>query len=341
MKKFLHIFIALLLFFPENSFGFSWFTDYKLNKAYKNNDYKKVKEILEKEQVDSPNDAKLNYNLGAVCYKLNQLGSAKDSFSRCVKNCSAEQKELKEFAHFNLGNCLYEICLKLLPQDWEKMETIEDQKLNPAISYAQAAVENFNKVLALNEKNKRAKVNQKKAQDLLEKLLKKRKPQKNQQDQKDNKQQQEQQQQQQSQGNQKDSAKKDDKDKKDQQQQQQGHDGSQGSTDKADNRANNEFGDKQEAQKDKDVSQKSTHDQNSQKNEQQTARSQENGTKEEQEMQTQKDFGQEGRGDELKERGCRVILDDLQKDESKIQKMVIKLNTKEHKKNLEGNQKPW
>jgi hypothetical protein len=351
MKYILRILIFLLLLLPKNVCAISWFTNYRLGKAYQQKDYKKVRDILEKEQVDNPNDAQLNYNLGAVYYKLNQIERAKNSFDRCVKNCSADQKALKEISHFNLGNCLYKICLEFLPKAWEKMETIEDQKLNPAISQVQGAVENFNNVLTLNDKNKKAKVNQKKAQELLEKLLKKRKPQQNQQQQQD-KQNQDQQEKHQSKDqksqdgseqkqDQKDLAEKDDKNKKNQQQQQKGQDGAQESADKGNDGADNKFQDKQEAQKDKGVSQESTHDQDSQKNEQQTAQSEENGTKEEQEKQAQAAFGQEGKEDGLKERGFRVILDDLQSDESKMQKMVIKQKSKGQETRLDSKQKPW
>jgi len=135
------LFIALLLFFITPKLcAISFLTDYKASKSYQNKDYKKTKQILEQEQVEYPDDALLNYNLGNVYYKLGKFEPAKTNFGRAVSNCKNEQKALKEQAYFNWGNSFYKNCLDFLGPDWEKNK-IEDEKLDFAISEVKGSMQ--------------------------------------------------------------------------------------------------------------------------------------------------------------------------------------------------------
>jgi hypothetical protein len=373
MKKFNLLSLFFLLVSMQRASSFSWLKDYKASNAYVKKDYNRVREILEKEQIDNPNDAHLNYNLGTVYYKLNQLEKAKFSFDRAVNNCSSKKNQLKEISLFNLGNSLYKNCLQILPPDWEKND-LEQQLLDAAIKEVQGAVERYKNVLTLNKDNNKAKVNLKKAEELLKKLQDKKQKQQQQnehqdkqKDQQQDKQKQDQQQQQnkdqqsqqdkqqsqqdksqknqdqQGQGkqDQKESAEKDDKNQKDQQQNKEGEKNSQQGEDKRNDRTNDKLKDQETRNKEEGISQESTHEKDSQKKEQQTAQPEENGTEEGQDKQEGATFAQNGQEENQKEKGLRGILDALQSDESKMQKAFIMQKSKGQDKRLDSKQKPW
>ena len=77
--------LLLLLIFVTKIKAISLLSDYKANKAYQKKDFEKALQVLQKEQVDNPKDAGLNYNLGTVYYNLNNLNQAKISFQRSIK----------------------------------------------------------------------------------------------------------------------------------------------------------------------------------------------------------------------------------------------------------------
>ena len=129
------------LFFINNLHAFSYFVDKNAREAWKNKDYKKVVEILEKEQVNKPNDARLNYNIGNGYYKQGKFKDAQLNYERAVSNCTESDGSLKEKSYFNWGNSFYKSALDVLPDDWEKKDVkIDDKKLDFAIQEAKHSV---------------------------------------------------------------------------------------------------------------------------------------------------------------------------------------------------------
>lgn len=381
--KFKFLFVLLFIFSTKNIFPF--FDSYKARNAYLNKDYKKAKDILEKQQIDNPNDAKINYNLGSAFYKLNDFENAKSNFERAVQY-SGDNKELKERSYFNWGNSFYKNCLRILGLDWEKKD-IEDKVLDEAINQAQRSIEKFDNTLVLNKENEKAKINKQVVEKLLESLQqKKQQQQQDKQDQKNQDQDKQDQDKNKDQQNKQDKNQQDDqkskqdnqdnkddsKDQKNQQgqkdkdqqeqgdqenkqesqehgeqpdskeQEKEGDDGSKDSESDEQNGEKNDLDKKQSGEEEQGVDQKDKHDTTSPESEgKEDNQSDKEGKQQEQKMQEtgfaeQKDFEKE-----LKEKGMRVILDKLQDEESKLQKVFIMQKSKGAKKQLNDKQKPW
>lgn len=299
------LFFLLLNFLFKQNYAVSFWANHKAYKAYEQKNYDKAREILEKEQVDNPNNPELNYNLGDIYYKLNNFDIAKSNFQRAIQNCSANQKELQEFSYFNLGNSFYKNCLKTLGPDWQKKDFKEqDNKiLDLAINETKQATDNYKKALELNNKNEKVKVNLKESEKLLKELEEKLKQQKEKQDQDKDKQEK--------------SAQQEKKDKNEKQEQEKGEEDSSQDSDKKEEKGQQDKSDNDQSQKEEQDM--SNHDNNSQ----------------------EKQFsGQPEKQDSIKEKGMKVLLDDLAKDESKLQKSLIWQQSKGGKM-LNSNQKPW
>ncbi len=167
MFKFVRVLFCFIFFF--SFVQASIFSDYRAKNAYSNSEFKKTIQILEKEQVEKPNDPIINYNLGTAYYKLNNFEQAKQNLHRCVSNCTEEQSKIKEKAYFNWGNALFKSGLKLLGNNWEK-EQVSNETLDKAITEIKSSIEKYGNVLVLNKDNEWASSNKKKAEELLRKL---------------------------------------------------------------------------------------------------------------------------------------------------------------------------
>lgn len=148
---------------------------YNAFKDYSKGKYKEAEEKLKMEQVNSPFNPVINYNLGVVQYREGKFNDAKESFLRSEK---ATNKLTSKKSTFNLGNCLYKNTLSLLGSGWEKKK-LEDKVLESAINEVKQSIEKY-KQIASDEK--RIEVNLKHAEELLKKLTEKQQDSKNQPD---------------------------------------------------------------------------------------------------------------------------------------------------------------
>ncbi|MCF7799416.1 tetratricopeptide repeat protein [Candidatus Babeliales bacterium] len=327
------LFFLLLNFLFEKSYTVSFWANHKAHKAYEQKDYDKAKEILEKEQVNNPDNPELNYNLGDIYYKLNKFDIAKSNFQRAIENCSENQKELQEFSYFNLGNSFYKNCLKTLGPDWQKKDFKEqDNKiLDLAINELKQATDKYKKALELNDKDEKVKVNLKESEKLLKELEIKLKQEKDKQE-------------------------KNKKDKEQKQDQEENQQEDQGKKEKQE-KQNKDQSEKSAQQEKQDKSEKQQQEKGEENSSQDSEKKEENGQqdksdgdqtqKEEQDMgnhdnnsQEKQQAGQPEKQDSIKEKGMKVLLDDLAKDESKLQKSLIWQQSKGGKM-LDSKQKPW
>lgn len=288
------------------------------------------------EQINSPNDPYINYNLGVALYQIHKYEAAKNNFERAVNN--AQNTKLKEFSYFNLANSCYKNALSCLPANWENESTkIEQDKLVGAIDNAKSAVKNYESLLELNKQHERAKTNLKKAKDLVEKLMKKQSQQKQDQNQKD-----------QQEGDK-------DKSKKDQQKQQQKQEDQQDkSEDKSseDEKKQNQSGDQQQnsqqQNRQQDESQKEPSGQEKEQDKAKSAEQKKSQQSKEasdqqlqaQQIQMQQASGQETQKESAEEKSMRLMLENLQSDEDVLQKLIMQRQTKDQKP-LQSGQKPW
>lgn len=153
-------------FLPE-----SIFPTYNAYKAYREKEFDKTQSILEKQQVDNPNDPLINYNLGTTYYKQKQYDEAKENFFRSAQYAFGKDNLLLEKSYFNLGNCFYKNTLAMLPESWEKGE-LDKTIVEPAVKEIKQAIEKYKHILQLKPKHKKAKNNTKAAEEILQKLMK-------------------------------------------------------------------------------------------------------------------------------------------------------------------------
>jgi len=206
--------------FCKNLFLLSFFPFYNAHKAYEQKNYEITQDVLEKKQVEQPNDPTINYNLGNTYYKQKNYDLAKESFQRAATHSFGKDTDILEKSYFNLGNSFYQKTLSILPEDWEKQKDIDPELLKSAINEIKQSIEKYDKIIKTNDQNERAPANKKKAEELLKKLQKQQQQQQNQ-DKKDDQQQQKQQQQKKDQQDKQNQDKKDDQQKDDKQNQQQ------------------------------------------------------------------------------------------------------------------------
>ena len=184
MKNKIYFLITIICIYTTNAIALNLlpeflFAKYHAHKAFQNKDYQKTKSILEKEQVQNPNNPYVNYNLGTVFYKLKEYNNAKENFQRATQNFSINNKQFLEQTNFNLGNCFYKNTLVTLGENWEK-EEIKEEVLVHAINEIKSSIEKYKNSLNFNDKNNKTKTNLKTAEELLKKLEQKQQNQQNQ-----------------------------------------------------------------------------------------------------------------------------------------------------------------
>lgn len=173
MKKTILALLGLITFAPH-VIAEGWFPYKKAHNAYNKKDFETAKSILEKEQVEKPNDPLINYNLGTVYYKQKDYPMAKLNFQRAATHAFSSNKSLLKKSYFNLGNSFYQNTLSMLPDDWEKDDTnLPDEIRKQAIEEVKQSIEKYKQILSVDKKNKRSETNKKRAEELLAKLEKK------------------------------------------------------------------------------------------------------------------------------------------------------------------------
>ena len=135
--------IFCLILLPSTAFASSLAKDVKKgNTFYNNQEYdqaiEKYREVLAKD----PNSDIINYNLGAALYKKKDFDGTITHFQ---KSLLTEDEKLKEKTHYNLGNAYYK-------SGTEK----EKADLSAAVSQLKQSLGEYEKVLAINEKNEDA-----------------------------------------------------------------------------------------------------------------------------------------------------------------------------------------
>lgn len=297
--KYKFLLISLFFCFKLNAF----LGDYKANKAFIKGDFETAKDILEKKQIEEPNDPLINYNLGTIYYRLNNLESAQNSFQRAIDNFNKENIDLKEQAFFNMGNIFYKNSLNFLGADWENKKLEEKDKVQ-AISLIQKSIENYKSALNINKNNK-TEHNLKTAEEVLKKLQKQDNKDKNN---KDNKNQ-----------NKQDNQDNNEKEKKEQQNSKSQNKETQDQNSQEKEQAAQEQ--RANEQKSQDLDQQKTQEQKTQEQKVQ-----------EQEKQSLKNSQLMGILDNLQEQEKKTA--------KKKQQELLMQNTK-NKDNLKNNQKPW
>ncbi|MBP6869659.1 hypothetical protein KBC04_02150 [Candidatus Babeliales bacterium] len=134
--------LFLFLFFCSNCFAgsFDWLSHINFSKkrdavcAYYEKDYDEALAHFHDLMHKNPYDAELNYNVGDVLYRQNKYHDAQAAFFRAADQAKSLSK-LQEQALFNAGNSSYQI------EEWLQ------------------AVQAFEQVLKINEKNESARHN--------------------------------------------------------------------------------------------------------------------------------------------------------------------------------------
>ena len=259
LKLILFVSIFICFAFPTQVNAFLWWGEKSkpsLDQAIQD---------LQKQQVDSPNDPYINYNLGVALHKAGKFGQAAINFDRA--SIAAVDTDLKKRCFFNLGNVFYCDAVKMLPDNWATVQA-PSETLDAAIAKTSQAIKKYDSVLVLDKQHEPAKINKKAAQELLEKLEKKK------------------------------------QDKKEQKQQ---------DTPKADEKS------QEQKQQQKDQAQ----------NNEKTSEEKKQGKSDEKKMES------------MEQRGVRALLDDLQNDESKLQKALIAKKLKDEGNPQDSSQRPW
>jgi Ca-activated chloride channel homolog len=157
--------------------------------AYKSGDYNKAETQYEDAAAQHPDNAPLQYDLGAAAYKSGEFDTALPAFQKAL---GSDDPTLQQKVYYNIGNTQYRVGQKTVqstPQD--------------TIKQWQSAVQAYDSALKLKPDDADAKFNRDFVEKKLEKLQKQQPQKKQQQDQKQqNQDQQNQQQQQQNQQNQ-------------------------------------------------------------------------------------------------------------------------------------------
>jgi Ca-activated chloride channel family protein len=142
---------------------------------------KEANELFKKQQWDSAVDVYLNalehpehadivqYDLGTAFYKKENYDQSIEHLQKAI---SDKDKKLSAKVHYNLGNALY-----------KKGRSLENNKIDEAIGSMQKSLDNYDKTLRLNSKDKDAKYNREFVEKELERLKKKKEEQKKEQQQ--------------------------------------------------------------------------------------------------------------------------------------------------------------
>ncbi|MCA9403526.1 MAG: tetratricopeptide repeat protein [Candidatus Omnitrophica bacterium] len=293
------------------------------NTAYLDGDYEKsaekYKEALKK---DSESDI-INFNLGAAYYKQNRYDEALDHLRKAVLS---DDDPLREQAHYNLGNTLYQSGRLFLA----------DRDLDTAIQYYEEALAEYEKAMDINPDDADARFNYEYVKKELEQLKQQNQQQdqqqKDQQDQQKDQQQKDQQKDQQQKDQQKDQQQKDqqkDQQQKDQQQDQQQQDQQQDQQQQDQQQKDQQQQDQQQDQQQQDQQQDQQQQQNQQQQDQQQQDQQQDQQQQDQQQQDQKQNQKPNRQpsaaeqsaadfDDLTLQEAEMLLDDYkQNDEPK------------------------
>jgi Ca-activated chloride channel homolog len=329
--------ILLFCFFVQPCFG-GWFSDRRSYNAYCKKDYKAACDILELNQVEDPTDIFTNYNLGVLYYKLGKLDEAKNNFDRAAEIAFEKNKKMAEQSYFNLGNCFVKEALQLLGDDWETKE-LDGSVIKKCKSELVTAIGKFKNILAVNKNNTRAKDNIKKTEELLKKL-----------------EEQEKQHQKDKQKDQKDKSDKQDKSSgKNKKNDKQAGDQQNNRNDRSDERnKSKQDGENKKSQSNKagdnneDNFQHGKNTPEEQKGDQQKSSYDQNMNNKLEKQEGEQKVSAEKKGEkqlvkqeDMEMKGLRVMLDQLQKDESKLQKMIMKTKNKNKKNQSNSVQKQW
>ncbi|MCX5923457.1 MAG: hypothetical protein NTU89_02720 [Candidatus Dependentiae bacterium] len=147
-------FILLMMLFVANSMNASMITDnawkFLANAAYHTNDFQGAQVHYSKILEKNPYDPETNYNLGLTSLKQMKHDTALNYFTRAAKHAQ-KNSQLQEQAFFNQGNTLV------------------------GLNKLQESLKSYQQVLAINQKNDRAKQNI----EVVKKMLEQKKEQNN------------------------------------------------------------------------------------------------------------------------------------------------------------------
>ncbi|MCK4265195.1 hypothetical protein KAW80_02435 [Candidatus Babeliales bacterium] len=314
------------------------------NGAFRNKDYKKTEDLLKALQVEVPDDAIINYDLGVTQYKQNKFEEAKLNFDRAL---NSSDPKLKSKTIFNNGNTFYKNTLSMLGKNW-KNQKLEDKVLDASMKEVKVSIEKYKEVLMLDPSDKPAQVNKKHAEELLKELEKKQQQQ-NQQNQDEKKQQEGQ--------DKKDKKEKEEENKQDKDcgcnnKKESEKNESKQNEEKQNGNENKDKNDQQKNENDKDGKQKRDEEKLDQKECEEQKEENKNGGDKSKEKEALEEASQksgkeqqpsmsEAKMDNRELRAMGALLDNLQADEQKIQKALIKQGVAGKMNNYVPGQKNW
>lgn len=291
---------------------------------YKDMSPEQAVETLQKKQIDNPLNPEINYNLGVAQYKTGNFKEAKINFKRTLEHTT--KKLLKKQALFNLGSSCYKKALSHLPDDRKKEETKASQDaLEKSISETKESMQFYKKLLKKDPENIKAKNNLKKSEKLFKKLEEKKMwLLKNQQKSERNQ-------------------KKDDKGKENEKKGET-HQKSQKTYAEGNDKKSQHKNGQQKDQAQPNHKQSSPLQDKDRKKLKQSSLSQ--GTEEKQQRQDQQastigKTSEQSSSENREMRSTHAILDNLQSDESKLQKKLFLKKINQSKPSHHSNQKPW
>ncbi len=371
MKKNISIVLLILyvLYNPAVCFSWPWTTEETQEQKIES-----LRNKLEKH----PEDSIIAYNLGVAQYHASKFSDAQASFEKALKHVGVNKK-LEQQCLFNASSSALQHTHGMLPEAWENKE-IDPSILDNAIQTVKKSLDWLKTFRANNTEDKKAKAAEEYAQKLLKKLEEKKKQQEQKKNEQQDKQDQEQkkdkeeknnEQKQQNQGNQdkQHESKNDQQQQDNKQEQQQNQQKNQGQHDKQESNDQEKDQGQESQQSGDDVDQKKNEghqdqdnrdsENNSEKNNEKPAEasdaksdnhephpqpSEQETNQQDTQMQGSEQIGQqssEPQQESAEMKGIRAVLENLQADESKVQKRIMLRQTKDHKQPQGSYQKPW
>jgi hypothetical protein len=325
-------------------------------------------ERLQKKLEKHPHDPAATYNVGVAQYHANKFALAQKSFATALQHIE-KNKTLEQQCLFNAASSALQHTHALLPEAWEN-KTIDSSVLDQALATVKQSLEWLKKFRSHDPENKKAKEAEEYAKKLLKKLEEKKKQQEQKKDEQQEKQEQEKNKEQENQQNKQDQQQNKDQEQKQQQQQQEQNNESQEQPQQSQGKENKEpnepKGNERQGEGDqKDQSEKpkedatdgedqksgadekkeTEQDEMEKDHDQHPQPSPEEATPSGEEKQASEQIGQGADGATPQEtaemKGLRAVLENLQADESKIQKKIMMHQTKDQNQQPTSNQKPW
>ncbi len=166
---------ALILLFSSDLSALEGFENgYK---AFESGDYKTALELYEgalAEKITEKDRTRLQMGVGATAYKLGDYERAAAAYGEALTH---RDKKLREQAHYNLGNTLYqrgEAALRAIGQpsnpDQPQNLSGSSESLDTTIQQWESAIEHYESTLSLNRENARATHNREVVKKKLEEL---------------------------------------------------------------------------------------------------------------------------------------------------------------------------